>query len=286
MPAAFLRGVKMNYTQNYFGRFLFALVVLAAVGGNTFGQKTASSVKAGGNEPSALTAAAAPVEFAGSGAAGNPSCSTLNASSDVRFSHITTDNELKLDFSDPNGTYAFTSGSGRLVTGNQSPGDTVTITSGSSQIQSWSSSRFVTAVILKLGNRAYAYPYKPYSFGDTNLKPSDFYPQATLGLSHVTFCFGDLINPTSADVDISGRIVDADGNGIAKAQLILINGATGESKITTTSAFGYYTFTGVEVDQLYIMNVSHRRFAFDEKQRVVRPMDSMADVDFIALPIQ
>ena len=88
---------------------------------------------------------------------------------------------------------------------------------------------------------------------------------------------------TAADASITGRVVDANGAGISSARLTLVNAATGETKFAVTSLFGYYSFAEVEVGQLYMLNVAHRRYRFAETQRVVSLADSMTDVDFVAM---
>jgi len=251
----------MRYFNNNTTRLVTVFLVLFAMVTASSGQKLAK----GGAAPSVVNATVAPVK--NPGGTGNPNCATLNGlhangSGDIRFSHIITDNELKLDFSDPNGSFPFTNAGGthpREVVGPTSATHSVTISSGNAQINSWSSTIQITAVILKLGSDAYVYPYKPFATSDTDLDPSDVFPEATLGLSHVTFCFGDPTGPTAGDGSISGRVIDASGIGIAKAQMVLVNGATGETKITMTSPFGYYTFAELDVNELYVLNVNHKR---------------------------
>ena len=213
----------------------------------------------------------------------NVSCAYLNASTDPRFAHITVDNELKLDFGDPNGTFTFTSGGGVALSGPAYPGKTVTISSGSATVSSWSSQVQITAVNVKVGNTSYVYPYSPARTGDANLATGDH-----RGISHVTFCYGNSSpgGPTAAEASISGRVVDASGMGVARAQVVLINGSTGESKITLTSPFGYYTIGGLDINELYVLNVSHRRLAFSETQRVINLDDNLSDVNFIAQPVE
>lgn len=261
----------------------------------SFGQKFANvKVQPESEALASPSASVTPVYFPGPGTAGNPSCATLNAlhtagSGDTRFSHIISDNELKLDFAPPNGTFPVTNNpapNARVVVGPEYPGHSVTIASTSSEITSWSSTMQITAVIMKMGNSAYAYPYKPFKMSDTNLRPADTFPTHSIGgLSHVTFCFGDPTTPTAGEGTISGRVVDSSGRGISRAQMVLINGATGEARITLTSPFGYYTFAGLDVNELYVVNVSHKTFAFPEKQRTIFLLgDSVADVNFIAEP--
>lgn len=274
-----------HFNQNS-TRFVIAFFVLFAMASASFGQKLAVSVTKSSPVATAINSSVQPILFQGPGESGNPDCADLNAlyvngSGDIRFSHIITDNELKLDFGTPSGTFPYTTGNGRFVVGPQSPDDSVTVQSSGSTVSMWSSTIQVTAVILKVGSDAYVYPYKPFSNGDTNLVTGD-----NRSISHLTFCFGDPSNPTAADVSLSGRVIDASGNGISKAQVVLVNGATGETKITMTSPFGYYTFLDLEVNELYVVNVNSKRHTFQEKQKTVVLLDNATDVQFVALPQQ
>jgi hypothetical protein len=285
----------MKYLTLRSNRFAIALLLISAFAVASFGQKTIRPTKMV-DESFAPTASVTPVYFPpGPGGAGNPSCATLNGMypggvGDIRFSHIITDNELKLDFSNPSGTFPYTSTAAgnpnpRIVVGPQSSTQSVTISSDSDEIFSWSSTIQVTAVIMKMGNAAYVYPYKPFKNSDTNLKPSETFPDHSIGgLSHVTFCFGDPTGPTAGEATVTGRVIDASGMGISKAQMVLVNGATGETKITMTNPFGYYRFDGLDLNELYVVNVSHKRHTFTESQRPLLIGDSVADVDFVASP--
>jgi hypothetical protein len=271
----------MKYFSNKSNRLITALFILSAFATASLGQ--VMSIKGVATE-SAINASVTPVFFEGPGEAGNPDCADLNAlyvngSGDIRFSHIITDNELKLDFGTPNGTFPYTTGNGRIVIGPQNPNQSVTVSSTGSTVNSWSSTLQVTAVILKTGSNAYVYPYKPFAYSDTSLVTG-----SQQSISHLTFCFGDPTNPTAGEATVSGRVIDASGMGISKAQVVLVNGSTGETKITMTSPFGYYRFDGLDVNELYVLNVSHKRYKFSEKQRTVMIGDDMVGVDFMASP--
>ena len=139
----------------------------------------------------------------------------------------------------------------------------------------------ITAVILKVGSQAYVYPYKPFASSDTNLITG-----VQNAISHLTFCSAEPTGPTAADSSISGRVVDANGLGISKAQIVLVNGSTGETKITMTSPFGYYLLTDVDSTEIYVLNVNHKRYTFAEPQKVISVSDSVAEVNFTAVPQQ
>lgn len=89
--------------------------------------------------------------------------------------------------------------------------------------------------------------------------------------------------PTAADATISGRVLDADGLGISKARLTLVDGETGETRTAITSPFGYYIFGEVEVGRLYILNVSHKFHRFAEPQKTITLDENATDMDFTAL---
>jgi hypothetical protein len=269
-----------------FGRSIACMLVLAAFTTTLLGQKLAGdshsikTIKGAVDVVSAPNAAVDPVFFNNQ----NIDCADLNALhvngvGDTRFSHIIEDFELKLDFGTPNGTFPFTTGNGRIVVGPQFPNRSVTVSSSGSTVSSWSAQLPITAVILKVGNDAAVFPYKPFRLNDTNLVTG-----VQQSISHLTFCFAEPTGPTAGEGTINGRVVDASGNGIAKAQLVLINGATGESRITMTNPFGYYSIPDLDVNELYVLNVSHKRYTFTESQRTITLTDSFTAVDFVAAP--
>lgn len=281
----------MKTTYAHFGRYFVCLTLLAVFGTAIFGQKVE-----GGNDSNKKTKILAESVFVPSASVdpvifdnSNSDCEDLdflhmNGVGDVRFSHIITNWELKLDFTNPNGTFPFTTGGGRVVTGPQDATRSVTVTSSSSPstVSSWSANLPITAVIVKVGTTTYAYPYKPFKFFDTLLATGDPLP-----IRYVSFCFAEPTGPTAGEISITGRVVDSNGHGLARAQMVLFNGVTGESKAATTSSFGYYTFDGLDANNLYVLSVSHKRFSFSENQRAVTPNGSnVSNVNFVALPAQ
>lgn len=274
------------FLYNQIGRFTVCFVVLLSLAAAMSGQKLSGGTNV--KNPAALiaspNAAVDPVIFDNQ----HSDCEDLNflhmnGVGDIRFSHIITNWELRLDFTNPNGTFPFTTGGGRIVVGPQDATKSVTITSSSSPatVASWRSDLPITAVIVKVGTTTYAYPYKPFRFNDTNLATGD-----SGNFRYVSFCFAEPTGTTAADASISGRVADASGMGIGKAQLVLINGATGESKITMTNPFGYYSIPGLEVGEVYVLNVSHKRFTFQQRQQTIVLTDNFTASDFIAQPLE
>lgn len=85
------------------------------------------------------------------------------------------------------------------------------------------------------------------------------------------------VAPLATNVSIGGRVT-ANGHGLPKAQVFLLDTATGETRYAQTNAFGYYRFDEVEVGRIYIVNVRHKQHEFSS--RAINPIDELTDVDF------
>jgi hypothetical protein len=109
--------------------------------------------------------------------------------------------------------------------------------------------------------------------------------EATIDLNNVDFfTFAQFVSPTAADATIMGRVVTADGRGIRNVRLIVEGGGLSEPKIALTSAFGYYSFEGLESGDTYVLSVQSKRFHFDNPVRVIDLGQDAFGVDFVASP--
>jgi hypothetical protein len=86
--------------------------------------------------------------------------------------------------------------------------------------------------------------------------------------------------PTAAHVSISGRVTRLDGTGLNNAVLTLSDGTLTSPKIAISSSFGYFKFEGVEIGQVYVLTVTHRRFTFNEPVRFLNVVDELSGIDF------
>lgn len=99
------------------------------------------------------------------------------------------------------------------------------------------------------------------------------------GLNMVTnTCAG----PSASGVDVAGRVMTPDGYGLRGARVILTDQSGAVLETVTTSAFGFYRFSNVQVGQTYIVNIQSKRFTFTSK--LIQVFDSLLDVDFTAEP--
>jgi hypothetical protein len=90
----------------------------------------------------------------------------------------------------------------------------------------------------------------------------------------------ELLAPTAAGVEVSGRVLTPDGRGLRNATVTMtdVNGVT---RTAVTSSFGYYRFEGVPVGDTFVMTVNSRLYRFTP--RVVQVVDTLTYVDFVGL---
>lgn len=94
---------------------------------------------------------------------------------------------------------------------------------------------------------------------------------------------GDLA-PTAASVSVGGRVVTADGRGIAKAR-VSITDQTGETRTALTNPFGYFRFDDIEAGQTYFISAQSKRYLFENQTQVVFVGDSITDLHFNAFSL-
>lgn len=87
-------------------------------------------------------------------------------------------------------------------------------------------------------------------------------------------------SPTSAQVSVSGRVKTAQGLNLRGARVILTD-SQGNSRISLTSAFGFYLFSDIRAGETVVLQVISKRYQFEP--RVISINGQLTDVDFIAL---
>lgn len=87
--------------------------------------------------------------------------------------------------------------------------------------------------------------------------------------------------PTAAPVIISGRVTTASGRGIRNVQITMTD-ASGNTKTTQTTAFGYYRFDNIAAGETVTLSAKARRFSFTRSTIVRTTNESIADADFVS----
>ena len=119
-----------------------------------------------------------------------------------------------------------------------------------------------------------------YIWGDNSNSTADN-PNGVRSSPDVYTARWTFVSPSAADVTVSGRILTANDNGIRNA-IVSITGQDGSSPTAITGAFGYYSFEHLAAGSTYIVSVRSKRFTFANATRVISPVDSVGDIDFIA----
>jgi parallel beta-helix repeat protein len=90
--------------------------------------------------------------------------------------------------------------------------------------------------------------------------------------------------PTAASVTVSGRVLAADGRGISKAFVTMVD-INGNTRTTLTTPFGYYRFFDVPAGEVYIFTVSHKLHQFAPASQTLTINADEENLNFIGLPI-
>lgn len=101
---------------------------------------------------------------------------------------------------------------------------------------------------------------------------------ATVNFSHLIL---DDDSPTSAEVPVTGRVLQPDGRGIAGTLITMID-AEGNSSTAITNPFGYFRFTGVSAGSSVVLSASSKRHTFSESTKLVTADGSLAEVVFVS----
>jgi hypothetical protein len=81
----------------------------------------------------------------------------------------------------------------------------------------------------------------------------------------------------AANVSVSGRVTSSAFRGIRSAR-VTISDSSGNSRMTTTSSFGYYRFENVVPGVTYTISVAYRDYVF--MPQVLQINDNLTDVNF------
>lgn len=87
--------------------------------------------------------------------------------------------------------------------------------------------------------------------------------------------------PTAATVSLSGRIMDSRGRGVRGLRVMLQNAATGGVSYATTNSFGFYSFSTVPVNVLYVVTaVESKKYQIPNSTRSLLINEDMTGIDF------
>ena len=85
--------------------------------------------------------------------------------------------------------------------------------------------------------------------------------------------------PTAAGAVAAGKVQTEHGYGIRGAIVSFVD-SQGVTRSTRTNQFGHFRFTGVEVGNTYVFQVSHRRHRFVNGTQVINLQNARKDITF------
>ena len=89
--------------------------------------------------------------------------------------------------------------------------------------------------------------------------------------------------PTAGQATVGGRIVDRRGRGVRGVSLSLFDATTGETAYATTNGFGYYSLTGLDLLDFYVLTAfDTRKYTILDNVRSFALHDDLVNVDFLA----
>lgn len=88
--------------------------------------------------------------------------------------------------------------------------------------------------------------------------------------------------PSAAGANLDGKVTQANGRGISRAFVSIFNTANNTVKTTYTNNFGRYHFEDLDIGNLYILTVNHRRYTFPQNARQFEIFENIDDVLFVA----
>lgn len=93
-----------------------------------------------------------------------------------------------------------------------------------------------------------------------------------------------ITGPSAAPASIQGRVLGADGRGIPRALITLIDPRLGNQTTAITNPLGYFYFSGIESGQGYVLTVAAKNHTFDPSSRAIDLNDNIVGLDFVADP--
>jgi Tol biopolymer transport system component len=95
------------------------------------------------------------------------------------------------------------------------------------------------------------------------------------------FVVAQNLAPSAANVSVSGRVSDANGNAVSRARISITN-QNGETQLAVTGSFGFYRFDEIPAGQTYIISAAHKRWQFNSQ--VISVSEDIQNADFTAEP--
>jgi hypothetical protein len=93
-----------------------------------------------------------------------------------------------------------------------------------------------------------------------------------------------MVPAAASNVSLGGRVLTAEGRGIANAQITISGGNLPSPVSVQTGTFGYFRFDGLQSGATYTVTVNAGKRTFAKPSRTVTPQTNIEDFNFVAEP--
>lgn len=87
--------------------------------------------------------------------------------------------------------------------------------------------------------------------------------------------------PTAGGAVVSGQVVRSDGRALKNVRVSLRSAATGEVRMATTNAFGYYSFDDVQVGAFYTLSARSKQYQFENNNQAFTLGEDFTALTFV-----
>lgn len=122
-----------------------------------------------------------------------------------------------------------------------------------------------------------------YSGGTVNTTANTF---SVSGVTDFSGWTAGALAPTSAGVEISGRVISTEGLGLRGVKVMIFGGGMAEPKIIKSNSFGSFRFEGLPVGETYVIQVLSGRHIFRNPSKVIYLFENLANENFVAEPMR
>jgi len=84
---------------------------------------------------------------------------------------------------------------------------------------------------------------------------------------------------SAANVSVSGKVISSNGSGLSRVSVSATD-SNGQIRYTTTNSFGFYKFEDLRAGEVYIFEVSSKKYQFSNPTQVISVSDNIADLNF------
>ena len=105
-------------------------------------------------------------------------------------------------------------------------------------------------------------------------------PDEWIGVNNVVV---SSLTPTSAPIDVVGRVLTPEGRPI-KGAVVSAYDAMGDQRSAVSNSFGYFRLADLTAGETYVFSVQSKKYKFDPI--LLSPSENLSSMDFVSVPLR